>query len=138
MNSSRAAVFLCLLSGASAVAQDANPAGTARANLESLATKGDARQLSQALARRGGDWFDVVRSVVAEPMPALEPTKALIAALPEPEQKGVKALLDQIAAAPPATRQSFAAALGALMAVTRTFADSRGDPKALGDAVALA
>jgi tetratricopeptide (TPR) repeat protein len=119
-------------------AQDATAAAKARAGLEAAAVKGDQRALAQALARRPGDWFDVVLTVVAEPMPPLEPTRALVAALPEPERAGLGGILDALGAGPPAARQAFAAGLGAQAAAARAFGDPRADAKAITDAAAAA
>jgi tetratricopeptide (TPR) repeat protein len=132
-----AALVLCALA-AHAAAQDASPPAAARASLELVAAKGDPKALASAMARRGGDWFDVVLSVVAEPMPALGPTKAVVAGLPEPEKKGVGGVLDAFAAASPQARQDFANATGALLATLRTFGDPKADAKAVADAATLA
>src|SRR5438876_416088 len=83
-------------------AQDASPASIARTALEGVAAKGDPKPLKSALGRRGGDWFDVALSAVGDPMAPLEPTKALIAALPDPEKKGIAPILDAMAARPAA------------------------------------
>src|SRR5262249_11103843 len=119
-------------------AQDASVAGIARTALEGVAVKGDPKALAAAIARRWGDWFDVVLSAVAEPMPPLEPTKALVAGLPDPEKKGVAAVLDAVAAAPAATGQAFAAAAPGLAGALRAFADPHTDPKNVVDAASSA
>jgi hypothetical protein len=128
------AAFVVSVLAAPLACQDAAGGAKARAALEAAAVKGDQRALAQAIARRPGDWFDVVLSVVAEPMPPLEPTRALIAALPDPERSGVAAVLDSLVSGPGPGRQGFAVAFGALSAPIRAFGEPRADAKAVAEA----
>lgn len=106
-----------------------NACGSATSAAGTIAITPLSIAMAQAMGRRGGDWLDVVLSVVAESMPALDSSKAVVAGLPQPEQKGDAAVLEPLATAPAQARQDFANGAGALLVLVRKFGDPRSDAR---------